>query len=157
LTTDFQPTDWASYDVTGTTLEEAARAVINRGEGGCTWHGATYALEGDTHVTGATVTIQTRVTLPQWSGYATASAAAQAEWDRFHRALMEHEYSHLELVTSHLTNLDERMVGGSHGNADTIFHHALRDLTAAEAELDSRTDHGRNTGTVIDVSIDSPS
>jgi len=153
LTTDFQPTDWTSYEVPEPTLEEAARAVIGRGEGGCTWHGAAYALEGDAVVTAAAVTVQTRVTLPEWSGYAGAPAAAQREWDRFRRALMDHEYGHLDLVISHLTDLDRRLVGGSHSNAEAIFQRALRDLAAAEAEFDARTDHGRNAGTVIDVSI----
>jgi predicted secreted Zn-dependent protease len=154
MATDFSSTDWSYYDVGGSTLRDAASAIAHLPEAGTAEWFPNFSYETDQHgnVTSVTVTVGTRVTLPNWSGYSGACQAEKDEWDRFCAALVAHENGHLELVTTHLTGIDQKMTGGSTHHAQSAFDHALHDLHAASKAYDGQTDHGRNTGTIIDTS-----
>jgi predicted secreted Zn-dependent protease len=152
---DFSATEWVSYDVAGTTLADAAAAIAHLPEAGQTewWPHYDFQTDEHGHVTDVTLAVATRVTLPNWSGHQSASAAEQREWDRFAAALQAHEQGHLELVVSHLNGLDQQMLGVPHDHAQGIYHHAQQQLQAASDAYDQQTNHGQSTGTVIDLSV----
>jgi predicted secreted Zn-dependent protease len=153
--TDFSSTDWQYYDVGGSTLTDAASSIEHLPEAGTAEWFPQFSYEADEHgkVTSVSITVGTRVTLPDWSGYSGACQAEKDEWDRFRAALMAHENGHLELVTTHLSGLDQHMTGGSAQDAQSAFEHALNNLKSASQSYDSQTNHGRSTGTIIDVSV----
>jgi predicted secreted Zn-dependent protease len=155
VSTDFGSTDWASYDVGGATLADAASAIAHLPEAGQTewWPQYGYQTDEHGHLSEVTLTIPTRVTLPRWTDYHGSSAAEQREWDRFAAALLAHEQGHLDLVVSHLNGLDQHMLGVSHDHAQGVFHQAQQNLQAASDAYDHQTNHGQNTGTVIDLSV----
>jgi len=152
---DFSATEWVSFDVAGATLADAASAIAHLPEAGQTewWPRYDFQTDEHGHVSDVTLTVATRVTLPSWSGHQSASGGEQREWDRFAAALQAHEQGHLELVVSHLNELDQHMLGVSHDHAQNIFHQALQQLHAASEAYDQQTNHGQNTGTVIDLSV----
>ena len=155
MATEFSATDWQYYDVSATTLRDAASAIAHLPEAGSTEWFPAFSYESDEHgnVSSATVTVATRVTLPNWSGVSSAGQAEQDEWNRFLAALVAHENGHLELVTAHFTDVDQHMIGGAPHHAQSVFDHALHSLHAASQAYDSQTDHGRHAGTIIDVDV----
>jgi predicted secreted Zn-dependent protease len=150
----FIDTDWTTRSVGGSTLAAVAQTISQMEEAAKTeWFPAYTANAPDDVLTGVAVTVRTKVTMPQWSGYANASQAERDEWDRFCAALRAHEQGHLDLVTSQLSGIDERLVGHSTSDASAAWANALGELNSATIDYDSSTDHGRSQGTIIDTSL----
>jgi predicted secreted Zn-dependent protease len=155
MSTDFGATEWPTYDVSGATLADAAAAIAHLPEAGQTewWPTYNYQTDEHGHVSDVTLTIATRVTLPTWSGYQSASGAEQQEWDRFAAALLAHEQGHLDIVVSHFNGLDQHMIGVAHDHARAVFQQAQHNAQAASNAYDAQTSHGQHTGTIIDISV----
>jgi predicted secreted Zn-dependent protease len=147
---EFADTEWSSTSIRGSTLEAVAQTVSTLPEAAKTEWFPTYVTTttGDV-VSDASVTVRTRVTMPQWSGYASASQSEKDEWDRFCAALRAHEQGHLSIVSDQLSGVDARLVGLSSDAARDAWNDALAALGAASDAYDVATDHGRNQGTVI--------
>lgn len=155
MSTTFHSTDWSYYDVSGATIADAAAAIAHLPEAGSAeWH-PEYHYQANEHgvITEVTVTVGTTVTLPNWTGYSSASSAEQAEWTRFIHALTAHEQGHLQLAVDHLTDIDQRMTGVSPDAAAHTWTSALGDLQRASDSYDSQNDHGRSAGTIIDLDV----
>ncbi len=153
----FSDTEWKTKSVGGSTLAAVAQAISQMEEAAKTeWFPAYTANAPDDVLANVAVTVRTKVTMPQWSGYANASQPERDEWDRFYAALRAHEQGHLDLVTSQLSGIDERLAGHSTSDASAAWTNALVELNAASDDYDTSTDHGRSQGTVIDTSHASP-
>jgi predicted secreted Zn-dependent protease len=155
MSLDIASPDWQYYSVSGATLHDVASQLAHLPEAAeTTWHTAYHAAP-DEHgvIVDVTVTVSTVVKFPQWSDYDQACEAERHEWDRFSRALLEHEWGHIDLASTYLAGLDERMVGGTMHHAQATFDHAVETLHAASAAFDGQNDHGRNSGTIIDVDV----
>jgi predicted secreted Zn-dependent protease len=157
MSLDFSDTEWVSAPAAGTTLAAVAATITAMPEAATTKSFPRYAYEttGDV-ISSVTVTVRTRVTMPDWSGYATASQAEKDEWDRFCAALRAHEQGHIQLVLDNLAGIDGQLVGKSVSDAAQAWNDALVGLKSASDAYDQSTDHGRNQGTTIDISV-SPS
>jgi predicted secreted Zn-dependent protease len=158
MATNIGAIEWSTYSVSGQTLADVAAAIGHLPEAGQTTWPATfdYAADANGTITSATVTVRRLIHCPQWDGYSSASTAAQSERDRFSAALHAHETGHSDLVEQYLKYLDQHLVGQPATQAQTIFDNALHALQAASDAYDVQTNHGQNTGTVIDTSIDAP-
>lgn len=152
MSTNFSNTDWVTYDVSGDALEAVANSIADFPEAGrCEWFPRwSSSWDGDGVITEVSVDIDTRITLPNWAEESSASDVERAEWRRFLDALQQHEQGHCAFVVQHLADIDQRMVGESHADAERTFNEALAALQAASDDYDSQTDHGRNAGTTID-------
>jgi len=154
MSIQFIDTEWTTKSVDGSTLVAVAQAISQMDEAAKTqWFPAYTADTADGALASVAVTVMTKVTMPQWSGYANASQPEKDEWDRFCAALRAHEQGHLDLVTSQLSGIDERLVGCSTSDASAAWTNALGELTSASNDYDASTDHGRSQGTVIDTSF----
>jgi predicted secreted Zn-dependent protease len=155
MTTQFGDVERASYNVSGATLRDVAGAIAHLPEAGSTEWFPHYDYNSDERgaVTEVSVRVGWRVTLPNWDGYHGACQPERDEWDRFLTALDAHEQGHIDVAIGHLSGLDEHMLGGSAHQAGVIFEQALQQLQAASNAYDQSTDHGRNTGTIIDVGV----
>jgi predicted secreted Zn-dependent protease len=149
---DFADTERASSDVHGGTLAAVASVISQMDEAGKAEWSPTYIMTAD-DAPAVTVTVKTKITMPRWSEYGTACQAEKGEWDRFFAALETHEQGHIDLVRQHLGGIDEQMAGQSSDGAKQLWVSALQDLQSASDSYDADTDHGRNQGTVIDVSV----
>ena len=149
----FVPTVRALRDVDGSTLAEVAASIAQEDESATTEWFPRYSVETTDHtVSSATVIVETRITMPRWRGYTTASQPERREWDRFWQALEAHELGHVDLAKSRLCMVDSQLIGESPDNASQIWSEAIDALRAASDAYDLETDHGRTQGTVIDVS-----
>ncbi len=103
-----------------------------------------------------TVTLTAAITLemPAWTPPATMLPKARAEWNRWYAALMAHEQGHIDLVHAKFDGLAAKMVGQSPTKANQMFAAARRSLTTASAAYDTKTNHGMNTGTIMNVTIE---
>jgi Bacterial protein of unknown function (DUF922) len=150
---EFADTERINVDGHGSTLSAVAAAISQQDEAGKAEWFPTYALRDG----GVNVTVKTRITMPQWSEYDSACQAEKDEWDRFISALEAHEQGHVDLVKEHLSKIDEQMAGQSPDAAKRLWLNALSDLQSASDSYDAETDHGRNQGTIIDLSVVPPS
>lgn len=154
--TTFNAAARESYDVWGSTLQEVVDAISQYPEAGAAEWFPAYNVECDDSgtVVRATVTVDQRITMPNWVDYPNASDAAKAEWDRFSAALEAHEQGHLDIVRQQLEGLDEQLVGLTPADAEAAFQAAVAQLQQASNDYDTSTDHGRSTGTVVDLDAD---
>jgi predicted secreted Zn-dependent protease len=158
VSVEFRDTQWTSVPVDGANLLEVAQTISQLAEpwkeaGNTEWT-PRYGWETTAEVvSGVTVTVDTRVTLPIWTQYDSASQPEKTEWDRFCGALRAHEQGHLDLVHDRLSDVDQRMLGKSLSDAIQAWQDAQTALQSSSDAYDASTDHGRNAGTVIDVSV----
>jgi predicted secreted Zn-dependent protease len=154
MSVDYSQTDWHYYDVGGTTLADVVTAIESYPEAGSAEWWPRYSVSTeDGKVTEASISVDTRITLPNWTECGSSSSAEQTEWARFLQALTEHENGHIDILVAQFTDLDTHMVGKSEHDAKAVFDGAVAHLQHATNDYDSRTDHGRLTGTVIDLSV----
>jgi predicted secreted Zn-dependent protease len=154
MSVDFPDTTQSTYDLAGQTLADVAAEIAAQDEAAKTeWFPHyDYTTTGDALAT-ATVVVPTKITMPRRPSYSSAGDADRREWDRFQAALQAHEQGHVDLVTQNLTGIDDRLVGNTVADANRIWANALNLLQAASDAYDRDTDHGRNQGTIIQVSI----
>jgi predicted secreted Zn-dependent protease len=150
VSVEFSGPEQIYYEVSGDSLTAVAQLISLGDEAGKSeWLPRyDYAAIGD-NLSSITVTVSTKITMPQWSGYASASQPEKDEWDRFVVALQNHDQGYIELVIQQLSNIDEQMIGRSVSDAGRAWDNALEAVALASDAYDRRTDHGRNQGTII--------
>jgi predicted secreted Zn-dependent protease len=148
-----------TYTITAKTLQEAADQISQREEAGETSWNPKYTLKTDENgdVTDAMVDITITVTMPTWPNAAKLSKPAKAEWERAFKVLKAHEEKHVKLVRSKLNDLAKSLVGKSRTEAEATFEAALTELKQSSDEYDTQSNHGRNEGTDLDISVEPPS
>ncbi len=141
-----------SYTVDGDSLATLAQVISGQDEAAkAEWFPRyEYEMNGSV-VSSVTVTVVTRITMPEWGAYGSASQPEKDEWDRFLAALQSHEQGHLDLVSQYLSNIDEKMTGQSLNGAVSVWKQVLGDLAQASEVYDRQSDHGRNQGTIINL------
>jgi predicted secreted Zn-dependent protease len=148
--------NWTYYDVDGLTLADVAAAISHLPEAGsCQWHPIySYTTDADGKVDSFTVTCPYTITMPNWTGRSSASAEAQAEWDRWYEALERHERGHIDDTAWMFDNMEDTMIGMTPSEADGQFGKFVYDAQRASDQYDAETNHGLNYGTVMDTSIE---
>jgi predicted secreted Zn-dependent protease len=155
MSVDFGDPERVYSDVHGTTLAAVASVIAQQDEAGKAEWFPTYTLSSDDPPSAA-VKVKTRITMPRWREYGSASQPEKDEWDRFFAALLAHEQGHIDLVTQRLSGIDDQMGGQSADAAKQVWANALSDLQSASDSYDVDSDHGRNQGTIIDLSTAAP-
>jgi predicted secreted Zn-dependent protease len=141
-----------TFDIDGETLADAAAVLQGMGDAAdTTWKPVYNSNETDGRVTSVTIDVEVNVLMPNWPGASKLNKEARAEWDRAYKALADHEQGHVDLVKKMLKGVATKMVGKTKAQADAIFNKAVADLKKESDAYDTRTDHGRKTGTVINV------
>lgn len=84
--------------------------------------------------------------LPRWADYATASAPAQAEWDRMLGFLRAHEQRHLDIAIEEADNLARELIGEEIAQIPSLVTAANRRMNNRQVDLDNSTNHGADTG-----------
>ncbi|SPE35040.1 hypothetical protein SBA3_2220025 [Candidatus Sulfopaludibacter sp. SbA3] len=152
MSVQFIDPEQVSYRVDGNTLASVAQAVSQEDEAGKTEWFPHYEYElNGSGLSSVTITVATRITVPEWSEYGSATQPEKEEWDRFLAALQSHEQGHLELVRQHLAKIDEKMAGQSLNDANSAWEEALEALASASDAYDQQSDHGRKQGTIINL------
>jgi predicted secreted Zn-dependent protease len=155
VSVEFLDPQWTLEPVDGPSLAAVAETISQMLEAGKTeWFPRyTYETDGDDLVSSVAVTVEMQVTLPSWVEYDSSSDPEKTEWDRFCGALRSHEEGHIEIVQSNLSGVDALMVGKSVEDAAQAWANAQTTLQSASNDYDTATDHGRNQGAMIDVTV----
>ncbi|HET8670240.1 MAG TPA: DUF922 domain-containing protein [Candidatus Saccharimonadales bacterium] len=157
MSVELSDIQWLAEPIDGTTLETVAETISQMTEAATIEWFPRYDYETTGGVvSSAAVTVETRIKMPQWTGYSTATDVEQNEWDRFFAALRRHEQGHVELVVEHLSDVDELLTGKSIESAKQLWISALAALQTASRAYDQETDHGRKQGAIIDVTVTGP-
>jgi len=143
------------YDVAGASLTDVVAAMEGMDEAGRAewWPAWAYDTDENGEITAVRVSVDSAITLPRWVDESGASGPEQTEWQRFLRALGDHEEGHLERVRDFLEGTDERLLHGDPSNAAENWDWIVSELQETNNRYDSETDHGRNAGTVIDMDV----
>jgi hypothetical protein len=96
--------------------------------------------------------------LPQWTGYATASAAAKAEWDRMFVKLKAHEDRHLQNAIEEADQVAQELIGKDISQIARRVTAANRRMAQRQTKLDHDTNSGSRPGVpfgdvILDTSI----
>jgi hypothetical protein len=105
--------------------------------------------EGSKPVRLANITVTETRSLPTWSDRPKASEAAGKEWDRFHSALAAHEDGHIAIDKSTFDGLHRQALGKKPDDANKAIDAVNDAATKANDEYDTKTDHGKKTGTTF--------
>lgn len=105
--------------------------------------------------------VQTKVILnfvyPQWVDRNRASPTVRAEWDKFYKALVDHEAKHAKhglyaahQIEKHLMPLQTRgKCGKFKKSVNERAKGIVRNYANMDVTLDQKTDNGRNEGVVL--------
>lgn len=88
--------------------------------------------------------IKADILLPTWDGYSQASAAAQAEWDRYVNCLKDHEDGHVQTAVDALNNMNPpAQTSFSVSGTGLTPAEAIANATAALANIDQQIEQER--------------
>ena len=146
--------------VGGKTLAEAGRELDKLrewGEGGGSLRSERIGAGTSTNLT---VNLHGNLVyrLPRWTGYAGASAAAKAEWDRMLAKLKAHEDRHMEIAIEEGNQLATDLVGREIGEIAGMVTEANRRMNKRQQDMDTDTNNGAKAGVqygdvILDTSI----
>lgn len=146
--------------VGGSTLEQAGRELDRLPEWGQA--GGSLRAEGIPAGNSTNLTVHLHANLlyrlPRWRGYANASAAVQAEWDRMFAKLKAHEDRHLAIAIEEAESLAQDLIGHDISDIASLVTAANRRMQDRQNDLDNDTDHGAKAGVqygdvILDTSI----
>jgi len=155
------------YSVRGDTAESLRQQLnergVNQADGGrydaitnwgvgCILHYRTCG--GECTIRSVDTTVHVAITLPRWEDFSSGPWPLQDEWNRYMRALREHEDGHkqhaimaAQEIAQAISNLGpcsspQEMEAGANGLVSEIFQKYI----AREHEYDARTGHGLTQG-----------
>lgn len=146
------------FDVGGT-FKSVANQLAAREEAASvtSWFQDIYLFpEGSDPITLANVTILETISLPSWKDRPQATEREKREWDRFHAALAGHEAQHVAIDKAEFDSVHKKLLRKTHEKANAEIDAAEARATLTNAEFDTKTDHGRNAGTKLDLSAAEP-
>ena len=105
-------------------------------------------------VTGFSTTTTISITLPRWIATTNASDSLKAEWDRYIRALGQHEYGHAQFALAAAGEMQKVVKELSGDSSCDSLKHRVTGLCESVAQkykqmdgaYDQRTNHGINDG-----------
>jgi hypothetical protein len=162
---DWDPTpqpDTTPIQVSGATLADVVANMSQLPEAGK--GGGSLRADPVAVGTGASVTATLHGNLVnkivEWTDYASASAAARAEWDRAIAHLKKHEQRHMEIAIEEGNALAKLLIGHKIGSTPSITDKVTAANTKMQKRQDdldspSESDHGRKQGHAFgDCNID---
>ena len=149
-------TTTTTYTVTASRLSDVVDLIAGRPEAGkCSWaisyHYDSTGRNGKP--VGLVVDASITIELPVWDGRDTARAVERAEWDRFRRALSDHEDGHDTRARTGIQELHDTLVTTRTSRLSTVFASEKQRIQRESNAYDRTTDHGRRPlpGTVITI------
>jgi predicted secreted Zn-dependent protease len=89
------------------------------------------------------VTFTLRIEMPVWTSYPRRPEAERREWDRFYRALLEHERGHIAIIRREAQTTYKRLLAATEATIKNLAEQETARIRRAGAAYDRRTDHGR--------------
>jgi predicted secreted Zn-dependent protease len=141
------------YDITGSTEQDLRRQMTARGPEGYdaftrwnirwNWPGMGAA---DCRLKEAEVSYEVTVTFPRWIPTSEAAPELVIKWNRYVRALADHEQLHVDNVVKRFPAVVAAIQNATCLTAETAAQAALSPIRQFDAQYDLNTDHGRSQG-----------
>ena len=143
------------YDVTGSTLAEVAQQLDPKEWGRCRYEFAYSYETTNGRATKVDINLTLTIRLPRWQGkgWNQASDGAKAEWNRMLEALRTHEDSHAEIARRGASMIQAGLMNQRSGRINARFNQLKRQVDRETKQFDQQTNHGRNDGVTLDLSI----
>ena len=106
-----------------------------------TWKGPAPNAAG--RFTSLDVTFTLRIEMPVWTSYPRRPAPERREWDRFYRALLEHEQGHIAIIKREAQTTYARLLAATKDTINIVAEQETQRIHRAGVAYDSQTDHGR--------------
>jgi hypothetical protein len=90
------------------------------------------------------LTFTLTIEMPVWTRYSGRPEAERREWDRFYRALLNHEQGHIVIFRREAETTYQRLLDDA--TADTIkklLEQEVQRIVGVSDAYDNKTDHGR--------------
>lgn len=121
------------------------------------WHFEWHNESGKYRIAKANSNVEVKFTMPEWVNYANAPINLRRKWDKYIKALKEHENGHRDLgveaaqaVIKAIEDVPARSSGELINNAaNAAANRVLERYRAQEKEYDRKTNHGATTGAVF--------
>ena len=94
----------------------------------------------------ATVSYDVIVTFPRWTPPDDAPPELVAKWNRFTRALAEHEQNHVDFVVANYPSVLDAIRSATCDTADAAASSALEPIRKLDRDDDAETNHGETEG-----------
>jgi hypothetical protein len=148
---DWDPTSPLNTDplvISGKTLDRVFRALNALPEWGL--GGGRLVVDDVPRGSSPDVTVTLHANLirrmPSWTEYQNASEAAQAEWNRMYRKLVDHEDRHVEIAAEEAERLAGDLVGKDISKIPKLVTTANARMAARQKEMDTASKHGAKPG-----------
>ncbi len=158
------------YRITGNTAQDLRWEMNQKGPGGengkrfdaytgwrVNWNYRWWENSDICRLTSVTTRVRVTFTLPAWQNYSSADPGLKQKWNRYYKALYEHEKGHRDFGIQAAREIERSILNvSSRKNCDLLERDAN---AAAEATLDRyiilekqydvRTAHGAKTGAIF--------
>ena len=145
-----------AWAVKGKTLEEAFECLQAHKWWGRYRSHQSYAASFDKEKKIYTVTLKAKpeIIMPKWSGYAKATKAEQAEWDKMCKALERHEKNHHDIFLKAAEAWRAELEKGDALDAAGMkkaWSSFNTDTQAKQDSYDSSSSHGQKEGVALTI------
>lgn len=108
-------------------------------------------------MTKLTVNLETKIVMPKWVNYSSASEELKQQWDKYYNALLDHENGHKEFGLNAANEIDreikkvnsKRSCTELENDINRIGDNIIARYNSIEKEYDRKTNHGLNTGVLL--------
>lgn len=113
--------------------------------------------DGKYYVTSVYIKVNATITMPTWVNYRQVSREWQQEWDRFYKALYNHEQNHINIAVKAAKSIESALMQPRgfesynllKAHVDRICNDGYKLLNLNQKEYDNRTNHGHSEGAYI--------
>jgi predicted secreted Zn-dependent protease len=89
------------------------------------------------------LTFTLAIEMPVWTRYSGRPEAERREWDRFYRALLEHERGHIAIFRREAKTTYARLLAATAATIGNVLEQETQRIQRLSDAYDSQTDHGR--------------
>ena len=130
------------------TLREVARVHAGRELARIKYKMSYRSLQYDGEIRDVDLILERKIFMPVWSRLKRASEEDQKEWQRFWKAVREHEMGHWDICAAYAKQTYRDLKRLRYWeDLEPVFRQAVWALDAAQAHYDEVTDHGRRQET----------
>ena len=138
------------YDIAGSTEQELRRQMTTIGPNGYDAYTKWYIRwnwpgkgEKNCRLNEAEVSYEITVTFPRWIPTADATPELVTKWNRYLRALADHEKHHVDNVVTRFPAVGAAIKGATCLTAEAAAQAALEPIRQFDSQYDLYTNHGR--------------
>ncbi len=157
------------YSIQGTTAKKLRNEMISKSsikQSGNTydastswfvsWHFNWYENNGKCKISKVKSSVKVKFTFPMWSNHHDSSFKLKKHWDRYYKALIDHENGHKKFginaakeVEKQLLSLSSKTCSALEKKANKKAQIILNKYYILEKKYDESTNHGMNNGAIF--------